>query len=706
MDVSAERGNGSAKLFENGPLLLYSFDISDPDSPKAVYGTPNVHRHLGYRPEEIVEGKVTLRQILHPEDHEILLERIRMLEERRDIDSLSHDYRVIKKNGELCYMRAYTSVERDETGKARFYHGYLTNIHEEEIYKKQLENVIEGSRLGYWIWNLKSDFHEVNDFWLAMLGLTRSDIRNSIEDWRERVHPEDLSHILPLVERSIEEETLFTAEFRMRHSDGSWIWVQSSGGVVERSPEDGKPLLMSGTHQEIGHRKRAEERISHMAFHDTLTNLPNRTLLFDRIEQAVRHAGRHGKVGALLFIDLDNFKHINDTLGHKTGDRLLKRIAGRLRKCVRSEDTVARFGGDEFVVLLTDLDPGRADEFALFVAGKIVEKVSRPIKVKNFSLHTNASVGITIFPYSDNLSKSDPAEIVKRADAAMYHAKNEGKGTIRFFDRLLDEKAQRRMALDSGMRKALETGGFELHYQPIVEIDSGEVTGLEALIRWKSNGESQRPADFIPVAEENSLIVEISEFVLESVCRDLENGAILRAFPKLESVCVNLSINLFRLAEFEERVVRLMRKRSVDPSWFTFELTEKVFIRDFRNISEKIDALRRRGIRFAIDDFGTGFASLTSLKRLPVDYIKIDKSFIRRVDEERDNAKIMETIVNLSDHFGFQVVAEGVETEGEFGFLKKISCRYAQGYFISEPGSIETFFNDGSKGGTDGALQQ
>ena len=350
---------------------------------------------------------------------------------------------------------------------------------------------------------------------------------------------------------------------------------------------------------------------------------------------------------------------------------------------------MARFGGDEFVVLLTDLDEKRADEYTLFVAEKILERIREPITLDNLTLHSEASIGITLFPERAGGGRKDANEVLKRADTAMYHAKAEGRGRIRFFDRRLNEKAQYRLQMDTGMRRALEELHFDVFYQPIVDIATREAVGAEALVRWREEGLLHQPSDFIPIAEESSLILEISTFVIERVCRDLASGRIERTFGPIESVAVNLSANLFRIPEFETNILSLIQKSGIDPARLTFELTENVLVHDFEIIMEKILFFKRYGIRFSIDDFGTGYASLIYLNRLPLDTVKIDRSFIRHLDTDADNAKIVETIVDLSRHFGFDIVAEGVERAEEARCLEDIACRYAQGFYFSKPRQLD-----------------
>ncbi|GEM_PF-4189557 len=675
-----------SRVFLRGPVLLFSLDITESE-PTVIYTTPNVEEFLGFTQEEILRKKVTLHRLIHPADYKKIAARIRYVKENKEVEFIETNYRLIKKDGEIRYMKAYSFVERDQKKNPIYFHGYLMDIHEAEIYKRQLEHVIEGADLGYWIWDLKSGRHTVNDRWLNMLGLSRDDIKNDISDWEERVHPKDLKKIKPLLRDHIKKGTIYNAEFRMRHKDGRWIWIYSSGGVVEYSHESGEPLLMCGTHQDITQRKMTENRIKHLAYHDPLTSLPNRALLFDRIKQAIFHSKRAKKLNALIFIDLDNFKSINDFLGHKAGDTLLKSLSRRLLKSVRSEDTVARLGGDEFSILLIDLDAKKAQEYAYLVAEKILRQIKKPFYLERQKFYINASIGIVIFPEEEH-GECYAQEVVKRADAAMYHAKAMGKGKISFYDKELNEKTKERLIMQIHMKEALKDGEFEVNYQPIVESSSEKIIGVEALLRWKRGDEIFYPSEFIPIAEENSMIEEINRFVVEEVCKDLADENLEKRYGKIEFVSINISTTLFKYEDLHRSLLDTISDHKVDFSRFNFELTESVLLEDFEDSVEKIESMKRLGVRFSLDDFGTGYSSLTYLRRLPVDYVKIDKEFLKNVDKDGDNAKIVEVILDISKHFGFKVIAEGIEDRDQFEHIKKLGCDFAQGYLFGRPESI------------------
>ncbi|WP_281950644.1 EAL domain-containing protein [Nitrosophilus kaiyonis] len=671
-------------IFFHGPVIVFKIYIKNLNNIKIDYISSNVYEQLGYTQKEIMSDDFDLKKII-PLDYEIFLERIKNSIKDKDLKymNLNHTYKVMKKSGEKCYMKAYTKIIRDEDKKPLYFKGYLINVHDEIITRKKLENVINGAKLGYWIWDLRTNFHQVNDNWLEILGLKREDLKNSIEDWSSRVHPDDINRVLKEVEEHIKYKKPYKTEFRMKHKNGSWIWIESIGGVVEYSLKDQKPVLMCGTHQDITQRKLNEKEISYLAFHDQLTKLPNRALLYDRINHALLHSKRFHKKNALIFIDLDNFKYINDSFGHEIGDKVLKKISRRLKKSVREIDTVSRLGGDEFVILLEDLENENAADYAYLLANKILEKIKKPINIDNFKYYITASLGITIFPEeNENLTVN---KIVKHADNAMYYAKSLGKNSIKFFNKDINEKNSKKIKIQLHMKDALKKGKFDVFYQPIIDLKYEKTVGLEALLRWKDDNIEFKPSEFIPVAEENSLIIDISDYVIKWVCKDIENRKIFELMPDLKYFSINLSVKLFNINGFEKKIKSIIDKYCIDPSLLNFELTENVLIQNFNESIEKINDLKKLGIQFSIDDFGTGYSSLKYLKKLPVDIIKIDKSFIKDIDKNFDNRKIVESIIDIANHFELKTVAEGVEREIEKDILKELGCDFAQGFYFSKP---------------------
>ena len=471
--------------------------------------------------------------------------------------------------------------------------------------------------------------------------------------------------------------------FRAR-SDGSVMWVSISGAPIFDS--EGVFTGYRGTGREISARKQAEADIERLAFFDALTNLPNRRLLIDRLSQAVAASARHASFGALLFIDLDNFKVLNDTRGHHMGDELLKQVATRLMECVRNIDTVARLGGDEFVVMLEELSGTELDAAAMAesVGKKILAALNQHFVLGGQEHHSSPSIGVTLF--FDHQQSVD--ELLQRADLAMYQSKAAGRNTLRFFDPVMQAAASARAALEIDLRHALLHQEFMLHYQPVVD-ETSVVTGVEALLRWRHPTRGLvSPAEFIPVAEQAGLIIPLGQWVLAAACAQLvawNNHAVTRRL----TMAVNVSARQFRHPEFTTQLLELLRVSGANPYRLKLELTESMLLSDFDDVIVKMGELRSIGVNFALDDFGTGYSSLSYLKRLPLDQLKIDQSFVRDVLIDPNDAAIARTILSLARSLDLSVVAEGVETAGQRDFLLQCGCKAFQGYFFGRPVPVE-----------------
>ncbi|MES9818074.1 MAG: EAL domain-containing protein [Candidatus Thiodiazotropha sp.] len=437
--------------------------------------------------------------------------------------------------------------------------------------------------------------------------------------------------------------------------------------------------------QRLHERKDYEDQIWHQANFDSLTGLSNRNLFLDRLDHALAYARRQQSMLALLFIDLDRFKYVNDALGHATGDQLLLEAARRLRLCVREMDTVSRLGGDEFTVILPVINEGQS---VARVATAILTELSRPFELGDQETHVSASIGITLYPQDG----SDTGMLLQNADTAMYQAKAEGRNTYRFFTWEMNKVAEGRVSLVAALRNALRGNEFQLHYQPIVNIADGQIVGAEALIRWGSPDQDRvGPDQFIPVAEESGLIVPIGDWVLQQAALDLKLWD--RAGLKMELLSVNVSTVQFQFEGFLEKMLDLMRHQPHLSSRLFLEITESVFLDEHREPGTRLGALRKQGIgiSISIDDFGTGYSSLSYLKRFPVDKIKIDRSFIRDVTTDPEDAALCEAIIAMAHHLGLKVVAEGVETKAQWQFLHKSGCDYAQGFYIGRPMAAARF---------------
>ncbi|MGY3866178.1 putative bifunctional diguanylate cyclase/phosphodiesterase [Aeromonas bivalvium] len=434
--------------------------------------------------------------------------------------------------------------------------------------------------------------------------------------------------------------------------------------------------------EDISERKAAERRIQDLAYYDELTGLPNRRQLHETLSQAFSQANRDHLVGALLFIDLDHFKTINDSLGHASGDWLLKEVATRLRRLVRQGDCLARLGGDEFVLLLPALSssPPQAEMQADLIAERLIGEIAAPYHQGGQVLHIGASVGITLFPGRDQ----GVDDLLKQADTAMYQAKSAGRKTRRFFDAAMQHQADRRLLIHNELRSALTGGELTLHYQPQHLVAGGELIGVEALIRWQPPGRALvSPAEFIPIAEETDLIVDIGNWVLHEACSQYvsweESGIHI---PQLS---VNVSAKQFHAHDFVECIHDVLEKTGMDPACLNLEITESVVLGHAEDTINKMAELKQLGISFAIDDFGAGYSSLSYLKRLPADELKIDRSFIQDIPRDGDNMAIVEAVIAMARHMGFNVTAEGVESRQQLEFLRAQGCHFYQGYLASKP---------------------
>jgi len=418
-------------------------------------------------------------------------------------------------------------------------------------------------------------------------------------------------------------------------------------------------------------------QMAHSAQHDFLTGLPNRMLLNDRINQAIVLAPRHSKKVAVLFLDLDGFKHINDSLGHPTGDKLLQSIAKRLCECVRGSDTVSRQGGDEFVVLLSEIEK---TEDAAITAARMLKAVAEAHFIDGHDLHVTTSIGVSVYP-DDGLNAET---LIKNADTAMYQAKENGHQTYRFFKPAMNVRAVGRQSIEESLRRALEHEEFTLHYQPKVDLRSGEITGAEALIRWLHPTRGLvSPAEFIPVAEESGLILPIGRWALGAACQQAQ--AWLQADLPLRAMAVNISAMEFRDDRFLEGVFAILKHTRLDPRFLQLELTESVLIKHAESTQTILRTLRARGVRLALDDFGTGYSSLSYLRKFPIDVLKIDQSFVHQITTSPEEAAIVVAIVAMGRSLKLRLVAEGVETREELDFLKAHQCDEAQGFYFSRP---------------------
>lgn len=507
-----------------------------------------------------------------------------------------------------------------------------------------------------------------------VLDIYHSDSREHARERMRQVHEENRS--VPALERKIVM------------LDGAAVDVELAASPITHRGKPSDLVVM----RDITERKAANERLNYLAQYDSLTGLPNRSLFRDRLEHTLAQAKRSGRSAAVLFIDLDRFKMVNDTLGHAVGDKLLKQVAVRLSACIRTGDTVGRFGGDEFSVILLDL---AKPSDAAVVAQKINDTLARPFDLDGHRTFVAASIGITLYP----TDATDPETLQMNADAAMYLAKELGRNTYRFFTQEMNDRAMQRMEMEASMRQALERGEFLLHYQPKVDLASGAICGMEALLRWAHPQKGMvYPAEFIPVLEETGLIVPVGDWVVREACRQI--GAWQRAGVKVPHVAVNLSARQFQQKNLEDIVCDILRETGVAPDLLQFEITESMLMNDPKAAAHTLLGLRKAGVMLSVDDFGTGYSSLAYLKRFPLDALKIDRSFVIDMTSGSQGLALVSTIISLAHSLKLKVVAEGVETEEQSGTLRLLNCDQMQGYYFSKPvaaAALETMLREGRR---------
>jgi diguanylate cyclase (GGDEF)-like protein/PAS domain S-box-containing protein len=536
---------------------------------------------------------------------------------------------------------------------------------------------LDSTGAGVWDLNIPANRILLSQRCKAMLGFADDEIGTCMDDWLKRIHPDDLPALLAVHQQLFDgRSNTFTNEHRKRCKDGSWKWIQTHGMVASYDAAN-VPVRVIGTHLDISEHKQAEETIRRQANFDQLTQLPNRRLFFDRLGQEIIKARRADHFLALLLIDLDEFKEINDTLGHDVGDTLLQETALRIRSCIRDGDTVARLGGDEFTVILSDLSDRAHVEG---IVQKIIGRVAEPFQLGDEVAYITASIGITLYPGDAN----DIDTLMKHADQAMYAAKKHGRNRFFYFTASLQKAAQARLKLSRELREAVAAGQFILHFQPIVEMATGRIHKAEALLRWQHPTRGLvHPMDFIPLAEEMGLINEIGEWVFRESTRHAKNWC--RAFDPDFQLSINMSAVQFR-ADGRTRIEawpQHLQDIGLPATNLIIEITESLLLNVHTDVTEQLMAFRDAGIQIALDDFGTGYSSLPYLKQFHIDYLKIDRVFVRDIETDPNAMALSRAIIVMAHELGLKVIAEGVETTGQRSLLEAAGCDYAQGYLYA-----------------------
>jgi diguanylate cyclase (GGDEF)-like protein/PAS domain S-box-containing protein len=585
----------------------------------------------------------------------------------------------IEIDGVACLLMIGRDITAEKQAQEQLLRATKALRMSEARYRTAFETIADGiviNRIG------DSTYIDCNQALLDALGYKREEFvgrtASEVQIWA------DLAERKEVLGKVAQTGMVRDYEGRFRRKNGEIFWGVMSSSVIE---VDGEHCLLS-IGRDISKAKMAEDEIRQLAFYDQLTQLPNRRLLLDRLRKALASSARNNHVGAVLFIDLDNFKTLNDTLGHKTGDLLLQEAASRLSICTRESDTVARLGGDEFVVVLEELSE-RVEEAATLgktVAEKILGSMSRPYRLGERECLITCSIGIAIF----GPKPTSADDIMQQADIAMYHSKNAGRNTVRFFAPELQAAVNARAATEDDLRQAVASGQFELYYQP--QVANKKVVGAEALLRWRHPRRGLLgPGEFIALAEETGLILPLGDWILEEAFR--QSAAWEEGRPELSelSLSVNISARQFRQQEFVDNVLNVLYRSGANPQKIWLELTESMLAENLDDVIAKMTQLKAHGFRFALDDFGTGYSSLAYLKRLPLDQLKIDRIFVRDILVDRGSGAIAETIVSLGKAMGLPVIAEGVETQEQRQFLEGLGCQTFQGYLFGWPLPIEDF---------------
>ena len=672
------------QVTSGAPGMVFQLRRSPEGQYKFLYVSERVREiYRGATPEGVMRDMSHVLQMHHPDDQ---AEFIRSVEHSaRKLTLWNHEYRLRFDNGEVRWILGQSMPERTPDG-AVVWNGFTTDI----TARKQGEDDLRESEARFraltalssdWYWEQDAEFRFVRmDGNLETSSVLDPERQIGRTRWDSSVEGVTAAQWVEHQAQLEAHETFHDFELQRRRADGTLMWASISGSPIFDT--QGRFTGYRGIGRDISARRQDEDKIERLAFYDALTGLPNRRLLIDRLQNALAFTEREGLTGALLFIDLDNFKDLNDTQGHDMGDQLLTQVAIRLGECVREADTVARLGGDEFVVMLQKLssDPNEAAAHAESVGKKILSTLNQSYRLGGNEHHSTPSIGIALF--HDNLLTID--ELLKRADLAMYQAKAAGRNTARFFDPVMQAAASNRAAVEKDLRLALVRNEFVLFYQPVVN-EHNHTTGVEALVRWMHPERGLvMPGEFISVAEQTGLILPLGQWVLEAACAQLVAWSV-RAETRRLTMAVNVSARQFRHPEFSNQILTLLRISGANPYRLKLELTESLLLTDFDDVIVKMSELRSIGVCFSLDDFGTGYSSLSYLKRLPLDQLKIDQSFVRDVLTDPNDAAIARTILTLAHSLDLGVVAEGVETTGQRDFLLASGCKAFQGYLFGKP---------------------
>ncbi len=656
----------------------------------------DVDRILGYAAGEFPRTVEAWQKAIHAEDQARVIASF--AQHQKTGEPFFEEYRIVHRDGTILHWNHSGTRPASADGQPGLCIGTVTDISgrrqiEEalKLSEKRYRTLFERNLAGVYRSTLEGRILDCNESFARIFGYASREEVLQQAAWDFYIKPEDRK---AAVAKLLERQSLTNYELCLKRKDGSHVWVLENENLIEGP--DGRLSIIEGTTIDITERKRAEEQVKHLAFHDPLTNLPNRLLFSDRLTLAVAQAHRHGQRLAVLFLDLDRFKVINDSLGHSVGDELLRQVAERIQEYVREGDTVARLGGDEFTLLVPGIT---AEEDAAKIAKKICDAIHDPFWIDGRELFVTTSMGVAVYPSDGH----DAETLVRNADSAMYRAKEQGRDNYQLYTPAMNAKAVERLSLESRLRQAVANDELELHFQPFFDMKTAKVLGAEALLRWRHPELGLiPPGEFIPIAELSGLIVPIGEWVLRTACAEARKWH-AKGFPQL-TVSVNLSSRQFQQTDLVSQVTSALAETGLEPDKLDLEITESNAMQNAEHSINTLWGLKKQGVRISMDDFGTGYSSLNYLKRFPIDRIKLDQSFVRDLPGDKDDAAIAMAVIAMGRSLELVVIAEGVETAEQLEFLKDRDCDQLQGFLFSRPlpsAAFETFLESGRSAGAE-----
>jgi diguanylate cyclase (GGDEF)-like protein/PAS domain S-box-containing protein len=690
-DLSARLADLEARyrgLIDHLPVVIY-IDGAGNDDPM-IDVSPGIEDLLGVSREDYLREGSDWADYIHPDDHDAM---VRASELSVATENEYHEeFRALHADGRVVWVREDAVLIRDADGNPLYWLGVCIDI--TQLVEAQRELHHAKSTYGALVEQIPAIVYQdkTDESWstvyvspqiTTLLGVLPEEWVGESKLWSEMLHPDDRERAIEEVDRGIESGEPYTVEYRMVARDGRVKWFQDT--AIMLTDADGNPAFTHGVMLDITERREAEERLTYLAYHDSLTGMPNRAMFDELLEMSLARARRADRGVAVLALDVDNFKLVNDSLGHEVGDHLITQISARLEEATRDTDLVARPGGDEFLMLLADLDQvspvvdeNGAAIAAQAVAHRVLEAFEAPFEVDGTELYVTASIGISVFP----LDAADATSLLRNADSAVYLAKETGPGGY-VLNHLENDGALSKLSLSTRLRKAVEQEEWTLHYQPLINLFSGDMFGVEALIRWPDPaGGLVPPGDFIPLAEEMGLIEAIGAWVVEEICRQ---DALWREEGLELEIGFNLSPRQLWQPDPVRRIADQIENAGIDPQRITVEITESTAMHDPDRTLEVLHGFKDHGLKLAIDDFGTGYSSLSRLRYMPVDVLKIDRMFVRDVNADRQSASMVSAIIALASNLQMDPLAEGIETEDEWRFLAARGCAFGQGFLFSKP---------------------